>query len=280
MTPGRGNTAPVQRPVSVWTVASATLLALIVIAAAIAFAAHRSHTGTTESPAVTATTSAPAAATGEGFDVPEVDAFGRRVDIPRNPAGQLRPQTGPARRPGDPDWLTAPPAGLAEPGGWQRVHGAVIPFSSSDGPTHSRDGIAAGYAHTPQGAALAAAASINQVAARPGDRAVVAARMVLTADDQKAFDAGIAAGKLPVQQPDSVTRNLVASDAFRIDSYATDLAVLRLAAPTPTEPTGARSWVTVTVGMVWHDGDWRIRGNGRQLPTATTTDLTGWTRWS
>ncbi|MEU5762217.1 hypothetical protein [Nocardia sp. NPDC047648] len=279
MTTERRNTTPEVRQVSGWTVASVALLALILIAAAIAFAAHRTHTSTTGRDPVAATTSAPPA-TGESFDVPTVDAFGRRVDIPRNPAGQLRAQTGPVRQPSDPDWLTAPPSGLAEPGGWQRVHGAVVPFSTSDGPTRVRDGIAAGYAHTPQGAAVAAAASINQVAARPGDRALVAARMVLTAADQAAFDAGIAAGKLPVQQPESVTRALVAPDAYRIDSYATDLAVLRLAARTPTEPTGTRSWVTVTVGMVWHEGDWRLRGNGQQLPTTTTTDLTGWTRWS
>ncbi|MEU2042659.1 hypothetical protein [Nocardia niwae] len=265
--------------ISMWTVASVSLLALIMIGASIAYAIHQRTEPADRAP-VTATTSAPAAATGEGFDVPEVDVFGRRVDIPRNPAGQLRAQTSPARLPGDPEWLTAPPAGLAESGGWQRVHGAVIPFSTSDGPAHLRDGIAGGYAHTPQGAALAAAASINQVAARPGDRAVLAARMVLTAADQAAFDAGIASGKLPLQQPEPVTRTLVAPDAFRLDSYAADLAVLRLAARTAGEPSAARSWVTVTVPMVWSDGDWRIRGNGHQLPTATVTDLTGWTRWS
>ncbi|MGY2116576.1 hypothetical protein ACW9HR_21950 [Nocardia gipuzkoensis] len=269
------------RPVNVWTVASVSLLALIIIGASIAFAVHRtdSDTDDTGSP-VTATTSAPPAVTGEGFQVPEIDVFGRRVDLPRNPAGQLREQTSPARSPGDPDWLTAPPAGLAQAGGWQRVHGAVVPFSTSDGPTHVRDGIAASYAHTPQGAALAAAASINQVAARPGDRALVAARMVLTPADHAAFNTGIASGKLPVQQPESVTRTLVASDAFRVESYSADLAVLRLAARAPGERSGVRSWVTVTVPMVWHDGDWRIRGNGHQLPTATVTDLTGWTRWS
>ncbi|MBF6302452.1 hypothetical protein IU459_33665 [Nocardia amamiensis] len=281
MTSGQHKPSPGQRPVNVWTVASVSLLALIMIAASIAFAVRRTDTATSASPsAATDTTSAPPAVTGEGFDVPEVDAFGRRVDIPRNPAGQLRDQTVRGRQPSDPDWLSAPPAGLREPGGWQRVHGAVVPFSTSDGPTRIGDGLAAGYARTPQGAALAAAASVNQVAARPGDRAVVAARMVLTAADQAAFDAGIAAGKLPRQQPESVTRTLLAPDGFRIDSYAADLAVLRLAAHAQREPSGIRSWLTVTVPMVWHDGDWRIRGNGRQLPTETVTDLTGWTLWS
>ncbi|WP_051407336.1 hypothetical protein [Nocardia sp. CNY236] len=275
-TPG----TPPQR-ISAWTVASVLLLAVIMIAASITFALRRTETEPTiaSSAPVTATT-APPPTTGHGFEVPEVDLFGRRVDVPRNPAGQLRDQSASQRQPGDPQWLVAAPAGLGEPGGWQRVYGAVVPFSTSDGPTSIVDGVAGGFARTPQGAALAAAMSVNQVAARPGDRAVVAARMLLTPAEREAFDLRAASGILPAQQPDSVTRTLVAPDAFRIDSYAEDLVVLRLAAHGQRHSDGRRSWQTVTVPMVWHNGDWRVRGSGSQLPTEVVGDLTGWTVWS
>ena len=40
---------------------------------------------------------------------------------------------------------------------WQRVYGATIPFSTSDGPTAiSADGVPSGFSHTPQGVVLAA----------------------------------------------------------------------------------------------------------------------------
>ncbi|MBF6445542.1 hypothetical protein IU434_26415 [Nocardia farcinica] len=262
-------------------VISAAVLILVMAVAAAAFVAHRDAdenapaTPSTPRPASVATSTGPT----PGFGVPEIDQFGRRIDIPADPAGHLRPQTSPTRASADPDWLTAAPAGLGEPGGWQRVHGAVVPFSTSDGPTVVRDGVAGGYAHTPQGAALAAVMSVYQVIARPADRAVLAQRLVLTDADRARFDAGIAAGRLPQQQPASLTRSLMAHDAFRVESYAEDLAVIGLAVRVQP-PHQAASWITTRVPMVWVDGDWRLRCSGEQLPTATITTLTGWTRWS
>ncbi|WP_280421395.1 hypothetical protein [Nocardia carnea] len=103
-------------------------------------------------------------------------------------------------------------------------------------------------------------------------------RLVLTADDQAKFDEGIASGDLPTKQPAAVTRTLVAFDAFRIEKYADDLAVVWLAAR-GGDSTHGWSWVTVEVPMVWYDEDWRLRGSGRQLSTDLVTDLAGWTRW-
>ncbi|PEH76428.1 hypothetical protein CRM89_10890 [Nocardia sp. FDAARGOS_372] len=251
------------------------------VAAAAAFVGHRSADEDTPTTPSSIPHGPVATSTGPttGFGVPEIDQFGRRVDIPADPAGHLRPQTSPTRASADLDWLTAAPAGLDEPGGWQRVHGAVVPFSTSDGPIVMRDGVAGGYAHTPQGAALAAAMSVYQVIARPGDRAVLAQRLVLSDADRARFDAGIASGRLPQQQPAALTRTLIAHDAFRVESYAEDLAVIGLAVRVQP-PHQSASWITTRVPMVWVDGDWRLRGSGEQLPTATITTLTGWTRWS
>ncbi|MFE9328265.1 hypothetical protein ACIHDR_46015 [Nocardia sp. NPDC052278] len=271
-----------ERP-SIWAIASGTLLVMILIGGSVAFAINRTSGGhdTTPTASPTLSASTPAAPRrGEGgFGIPEIDQFGRRVDIPNNPDGQLREQSTRQKRIGDHDWLTAAPAGLREQGGWQRIHGAVVPISSSDGPTRIQDGVPGGYARTPQGAALAASMSVYQVGARPGDRAVLRARMVLTSADQASFDDMIAKGKLPRQQPEVVTRALIAHDAFRIDTYADDLAIVRLAVRGTTTAT-ERSWVTVTVPMVWYDDDWRLRGSGGQLPTEVVHDLGGWTQWS
>ncbi|WP_433206629.1 hypothetical protein ACQP1G_20415 [Nocardia sp. CA-107356] len=284
MTPEKTTPTDSGQRTNVWTIGAATLLVAIMIAGSIAFAIKRTTNGHQPTISPPSATSAappmpPVSSTGEGFDVPETDLFGRRIDIPRNPDGALRAQTVPPKHAGDPDWLSAAPAGLREQGGWQRVHGAVVPFSTSDGPTRIHDGVADGYAHTPQGAALAAAMSLYQVAARPGDRAVSAARLVLSPADQATLDSGINSGRLPHQQPASLTRTLIAYDAFRIDTFADDLAVVRLAVR-GEQSAQARSWVTAKIPMVWYQGDWRLRGNGNQLPTETVYDLTGWTQWS
>lgn len=88
------------------------------------------------------------------------------VAVPKDPRGHLLPQDAPQLKPGDPKWLTAPAEGFE----WQRTDhypdGAGA-FSHSDGPTTFINDIAAGYAHTPRGAAMA---STTILAAYSGDR--------------------------------------------------------------------------------------------------------------
>lgn len=272
---------------------STTFLCLVIVAGAITFALTR-HNDHPATPALTTPTLPPsptatvAPGSVPGLGVPEADIFGRRVDIPTDPAGAIltqRPET--QKKPTDPDWLTAAPAGLCDrrigmtecaPGGWQRIHGAVVPMSSSDGPTRIDTGVAAGYAHTPQGAALAAAYTVYEIAARPADSVLRDQRAILTDADRRQFDAAAAQGRLPAQLDEAYTRWMLAVDAFRVDSYADDYAVISLAAR--AAPDGDRpSWSAVAVPMVWHDGDWRVRGTGTQLPTRTVHDLAGWTTW-
>ncbi|WP_037161292.1 hypothetical protein [Rhodococcoides fascians] len=82
---------------------------------------------------------------------PEFDALGRVTYVPKDPNGVVLAQSPPpAGRAPD-----AAPSGVM----LQRIHGnMVLPFSTSDGPTAiDASGVATGFAHTPQGAALAAA---------------------------------------------------------------------------------------------------------------------------
>ncbi|ATL72545.1 hypothetical protein CRH09_39950 (plasmid) [Nocardia terpenica] len=225
----------------------------------------------------------PGPGTATGFGIPETDPFGRRIDMPNNAYGQPLEQTAPHREPGDPEWLTAAPAGTRGPGakgGWQRVYGAVVPFSASDGPTRIQDGVPTGYAHTPQGAALAAAFLMWETAARPADRPLRERMVVMSANDLAEFDRLKAAGKLPDRRPDSETRYMLAPDAFRIRSWADDLCVVELATRTEPDKTGTPRWLGNQLAMVWDGSGWRMRlAADQKLPQEALASLAGWTPW-
>ncbi|MCP2315895.1 hypothetical protein APR12_001228 [Nocardia amikacinitolerans] len=259
--------------VSFGAIASAALLALIVIVGAVVYLGGDDEaTGNNEAEF--------AATTGEGFASPEVDLFGRRVDIPNNPAGQPLPQDPThQRKPSDPDWLTAAPEGTQAPRGWQRVYGASVPFSTSDGPTRIEDGLAVGYAHTPQGAALAAAQITYRLNARPADRDLYVRQVRVSAQQIAAYDRALDEDRLPKQQPEKVTRYFVASDAFKVENYADDLAIVRFASRGPVVD-GKQLWAALRLVMVWDAGDWRLKpatSNGAQ--TEYIESLEGWTKW-
>ncbi|MFC9895932.1 hypothetical protein ACFVMC_19770 [Nocardia sp. NPDC127579] len=259
--------------VSFGAIASAAVLALIVIVGAVLVLTRDDDRPADDPTAATATI-------GAGFTDPEVDLFGRRVDVPNNSAGQPLPQD-PAgqRRPSDPDWLTAAPVGTTQPQGWQRVYGASVPFSTSDGPTRIEDGLAVGYAHTPQGAALAAAQITYRLNARPADRELYVRQVRVSAQQIAAYDKALNEDRLPKQQPEKVTRYFVASDAFRIENYADDLAILQLASRGPVID-GKQVWAAMRLVMVWDAGDWRLKpATSSASQTEMIESLAGWTKW-
>ncbi|WP_067694030.1 hypothetical protein [Nocardia jejuensis] len=215
-----------------------------------------------------------------GFAAPDVDALGRRVDIPNNKYGQPLAQTRGPLTAADPNWLTAAPV-LPEQGGWQRVFNVSVPFSTSDGPTALVDNIPTGYSHTPQGAALAAVYASWQAVARPGDWSVREHMQVLSDSDHDEFDRMKATGKVPDLAPAAATKWLVAPDAFQIESWSAsgDLCVLRVATKKEPDVKGSPQWLSSQLVMVW-DGNWRLRlAKDGAIPKATINSLTGWTTW-
>ncbi|MBF6332076.1 hypothetical protein [Nocardia transvalensis] len=267
-----------ERNVSFGVIASAAIIALIVIVGVFMYLGRDTSSPHEQQPE---SAPSPAAGTGgTGFAAPEVDLFGRRVDIPNNPAGQPLPQDpSQQRQPSDPDWLTGAPAGTTEPRGWQRVFGASVPFSTSDGPTAIEDGLAVGFSHTPQGAALAAAQITYRLNARPADRDLYVRQVRASAQQLAAYDKALSNGKLPEQQPERITRYLVAPDAFQIENYADDMAIVRLAARGPVNE-GKQTWAAVRLVMVWDNGDWRLKPTDAATSQAQFVDsLGGWTKW-
>ncbi|MFF0609985.1 hypothetical protein ACFYUD_15085 [Nocardia tengchongensis] len=264
--------------VSFGVIASAALVAVILVAGLVVYFGH----GDSKSSAKT-DPGAPAATTetgATGFASPEVDLFGRRVDIPNNTAGQPLPQEpGKQRKATDTDWLTAVPRGTTDPHGWQRVFGASVPFSTSDGPARLENGLAVGYSHTPQGAALAAAQITYRLNARPADRELYVRQVRVPAEQLTAYDQALADQRLPKQQPEKVTRYLVAPDGFQVENYADDMAIVRLAARGPVVDS-RQLWAAVRLIMVWDAGDWRLKpSTSRTSQTEYVDSLAGWTRW-
>ncbi|MBO0853368.1 MAG: hypothetical protein J2P18_06325 [Nocardia sp.] len=270
--------AGAERGISFGLIFSAAVVALIVIVGVFMYVGRDKNdsAGAPQNPAP----SPVAGSDATGFAAPQVDLFGRRVDIPNNPAGQPLEQTAAQHTRTDSNWLTAAPAGTTQPRGWQRVYGATVPFSTSDGPTRiDENGLAVGYSHTPQGAALAAAQITFRLNARPGDRNLYAGQVKSTAQQLAAYDKARGSGKLPEQQPERITRYLVAPDAFQIENYADDMAIVRLAARGPVND-GKQVWAAVRLVMVWDNGDWRLQPTDSGSASSEYVDtLQGWTRW-
>lgn len=271
--------APKRAPVSL--VLSAALLALILVGALGVWLMNRDNDNSTASPSSSGTSAtAESGPVPTGFAAPDVDPFGRRVDIPNNKYGQPLAQTQPPLREGDPRWLTAAPV-LPEQGGWQRVFGVSVPFSTSDGPTAMVDNVPVGYSHTPQGAFLAAMYATWESYARPGDWPLRERMQVTDAAGKAKFDQLKAAGKVPDFAPAAATKWLLAPNAYRVESWSAtgDLCVLRLATGAPADKAGKPQWLSSQVVMVW-DGTWRLRlPADNSLPKTTINSLSGWTTW-
>ncbi|MEV6427019.1 hypothetical protein [Nocardia sp. NPDC051463] len=238
-----------------------------------------SKTGTTSERVPVSGSAGPQSAA--GFGGSDVDAFGHRFDIPNNPAGQPLPQSGSPRKPTDSDWQTGAPGGTDQPGGWQRVYGGpVIPFSATDGPTRIDNNVPVGFTQTPQGAALAAEQIYWRTVARPTDRALWQQMVLLSAQEQADRDRKIAEGKVPDELPEKAKPLLFASDAFRIESYGEDFAVVRIARKTRDFLHGGHSWVAMRLNVLWRDGGWKLKSSASDAqPLETIDSIDGWTQW-
>ncbi len=252
-------------------------LIIVVVAASIAVLTHHGHGH--ESASTPSTTTTPTTDSGGGFAAPATDVYGRRVDVPIDVSGQPLSQTDSPIGQTDPGWLTAPPAGTHDRGGWQRVYGVSVPFSTTDGPARISKGMASGYARTPRGAALAAVYIAHQLAARPADPDVVA-RVAYGPDDLARWREGVATGKLPTHQSESVTRWITAPDAYQIVSWSPDLCVLTVAGrANPGGPQQAPTWTSVRYAVAWTGGDWNLLPDSGIGENEQLVSILGWTPW-
>ncbi len=179
---------------------------------------------------------------------PTVDMFGNRLETPADDSGAVLPQTDDGRAdPARADYLSSAPARLQ----WQRIWGgAAVPVSGSDGPARIDDGVASGFARTPQGAALAAMDAIGRVYAAPEGTWQHVLHERFYGGGQALVDQF---ARSRTSTPDAA-RYVTVPEGVRVQAgYRDDLAVVQLAV------RATSGYAIATWPMVWVDGDWRIR---------------------
>ncbi|MEV6140486.1 hypothetical protein AB0L63_31490 [Nocardia sp. NPDC051990] len=235
-------------------------------------------TGDHDVPADPASTTAPTERTFpdvppiESLLPPSTDPFGNRLEMPGNEAGVALAQDTSARRdPTRPDYLTTAPARMQWQRGWG---GAALPVSGSDGPARIQEGIATGFAHTPQGAALAAADALARALAAPEGVWQQVVRERYYGGGQALLDR-FARSR---ERTGEAARYVVVPDGVRVQpGYRDDLAIVQFA------NRDKLGYTISTWPMAWIDGDWRVRvpDNIESLwrPGTSTFTLTEFGSW-
>ena len=176
---------------------------------------------------------------------------------------------------------TAPasPAGAAGPGSlvqpqvprvslasvrWSGFYGVELPVSAQAGPYDTSGGMAAGFAHSPLGALLAAVNIGVRANAQWGPRIFTAViRGQVTGPDAAALLAGCQAAYDQAAQSAGVTGGQplgtvdVTEQAFRWITYTPAAAILDLVSAGPGS-NGATVRASVQMDVVWDGGDWKV----------------------
>ncbi|WP_327116481.1 hypothetical protein OHB12_04715 [Nocardia sp. NBC_01730] len=203
---------------------------------------------------------------------PTTDVFGNRLEVPNAESGVALLQDSATRPdPARSDNLTAAPARMQWQRGWG---GAALPVSGSDGPERIHDGIATGFAHTPQGAALAACDALARALSAPDGVWQKVVRERYYGGGQALLDRF---SRSRARTP-GAARYVVVPDGIRIQpGYRDDLAVVQFAT------RGQFGYTIATWPMAWIDGDWRVRvPEDIEIlwgPGTYTATLTGFGSW-
>lgn len=219
----------------------------------------------------------------DAFSIPTTDTHGRRVETPSNPLGQVLPQTA---KPSLSTTITDPDAPLDPPKGlmWQRVNGAPLPFSASDGPTSiSSVGVPAGFSHTPQGAVLAVWQIFQRAAWGPAEqtKTILRDQAVVTGQSQAVADRMIA-GRSTIEQ----LRSQLPAGMFdvpvavKVSNYETDYAHIEVAVPAAQNRSDGVVAATYALDVVWREGTWKWVVPSDGVDTGSTVlSLSGWSQW-
>lgn len=219
----------------------------------------------------------------DAFGIPTTDLHGRRIDTPTNPLGQVLPQTtkpSAAQPITNPDSPLDPPTGLM----WQRVNGVPLPFSTSDGPTSiSEQGVPDGFAHTPQGAVLAAWHIYQRAAWGPlaQTTAIFEQRAVITDQSRPVADRMINGRKTLAQLlPQLPPAMFDVPAAVKVSNYDNDYAHIQIAMPVPTTRPDGVVATSLPLDVVWRDNTWKyvVPNDGVSLGSSVTS-LGGWSQW-
>jgi hypothetical protein len=185
-------------------------------------------------------------------------------DVPSSPATGV-PAAGPTAVP------TTAPAGVT----WELVSGMAVPVSETAGPVEADGPVRKGFAHTPEGALIAALHIFGRATLSPGDgwREVTLEQVMPGTGRDVYVDAREKVSS--VQPPPGGWGQAV---GFRFQSYTAEEAVIDVA----RKFQNGNLQVSQTT-VVWHEGDWRLQlqPDGDTGPyTASVRDLSGFVEFS
>ncbi len=169
---------------------------------------------------------------------------------------------------------------------WADFHGIALPSSAQDGPRHTRDGLASGFADTPRGALLAAVNIGVRTAALWGPaiyqptivRQVTGAdTAALLAADTRDYAGLRAAAHVKAGQP--AGRGYAAETAYRFAAWAPGDATVDIVTAGPGN--GGTTVLAVTrIEVLWQHGDWRVvapPGGNWASSASSVSSLAGYT---
>lgn len=164
---------------------------------------------------------------------------------------------------------------------WASFHGMQLPASPTAGPRDTRGGLASGFAHTPQGALLAAINVGVRTAAQWGSAIFVPtithqvtgpATAALLHAEETAYAQLRAAAHIRPGQP--AGQGYAAEDGYRFTTWSPGAATVDILTIGPTA-SGATVLAATTVQVVWQRGDWRVLappgGNWANAATAISS---------
>jgi hypothetical protein len=178
-----------------------------------------------------------------------------------------RPPAGPLAGP------TAPPADVR----WELVGQTAVPVSASAGPSQIGE-TASGYAHTPEGALIAAAQISTRAAYSAGRQSwepTIQQQFEPNADRDRLLAALREAGDVSAEPGE-----LSQIAGFSYQSYTPDTAVIGLVFRAPS--AGTPRYHVLSLTLLWRDGDWRMvppPGGSWTSVNRFTSDLAGVVEW-
>jgi len=188
-------------------------------------------------------------------------ALSERSPGPHGPAGAAASPAGTAGS-GSQGQPQVPRVSLASVR-WSNFYGVKLPVSAQAGPHDTSGGVAAGFAHTPLGALLAAVNIGVRANAQWGPRIFTPViRGQVTGPDAAALLAGCQAAYAQAAQAGGVTGGQplgtvdVTEQAFRWITYTSAAAILDLAVAGPGG--GATVRASVQMEVIWDGGDWKV----------------------
>ena len=147
---------------------------------------------------------------------------------------------------------------------WSSFYGVELPVSAQAGPYDTSAGVAAGFAHTPLGALLAAVNIGVRANAQWGPRIFTTViRSQVTGPDAGALLAGCQAAYGQAAQSGGVTGGqplgtaVVTEQAFRWITYTPAAAILDLVSAGPGA-NGTTVRASVQMEVVWDGDDWKV----------------------